>query len=171
MSKPESFGTSSANQTSPVLSFNAKPPVGIARRAGRSPSAARKLPKQKPRSPRGMTEMGKPFKGHSVERGDTTSPAGSSGGSAEGASEGRQPLTGPHLPPAAQAAQIKSSEKAPAPAGRQKSYPKGQALPLSLPLSLPHSLPAHCAISLPRRGIPHTGASAAQAAKTRRLRR
>ena len=42
--------------------------------------------------------------------GYTTNPAGSSGGSAEGASEGRQPLTGPHLPPAAQAAQIKENE-------------------------------------------------------------
>ena len=55
------------------------------------------------------------------------SPAGSSGGSAEGASEGRQPLTGPRLPPAAQAAQIKSKEKAPVPAGQQ-SPPEGQSL-------------------------------------------
>ena len=40
-------------------------------------------------------------------------PAGSSGGSAEGASEGRQPLTGPHLPPAAQAAKTQLKEKPP----------------------------------------------------------
>ena len=119
MSKPESFGTSSANQTSPVLSFNAKPPVGIARRAGRSPSAARKLPKRKPRSPRGMVGSGKPLRATPWEWGYTTSPAGSSGGSAEGASEGRQPLTGPHLPPAAQAAQTTEKGKLPCPQGTQ----------------------------------------------------
>ena len=62
MSKPESFGISSANQTSPVLSFKAKAHAGIARRAGRSPSAARKLPQQKPRSPRGMVGYGRPLK-------------------------------------------------------------------------------------------------------------
>ena len=89
------------------LSFRTKPYAGIARRGGRSPSAARKLPKQMPRSPRGMAETGKPLEASPWERRYTTSPAGSSGGSAEGASEGRQPLTGPHLPPAAQAAQIK----------------------------------------------------------------
>ena len=36
---------------------------GIARRAGRSPSEARKLPEQRPRSPRGMAETGKPRQG------------------------------------------------------------------------------------------------------------
>ena len=40
-------------------------------------------------------------------------PAGSSGGSAVGASEGRQPLTGPHLPPAAKAAKTQPKEKPP----------------------------------------------------------
>ena len=40
-------------------------------------------------------------------------PAGSSGGSAEGASEGRQPLTGPHLPPAAKVAKTQLKEKPP----------------------------------------------------------
>ena len=35
-------------------SFRAKAYAGIARRGGRSPSAARKLPQQRPRSPRGM---------------------------------------------------------------------------------------------------------------------
>ena len=89
------------------LSFRTKPYAGIARRGGRSPSAARKLTKQMLRSPRGMAETGKPLEASPWERKYTTSPAGSSGGSAEGASEGRQPLTGPHLPPAAQAAQIK----------------------------------------------------------------
>ena len=44
---------------------------------------------------------------------DMESPAGSSGGSAEGASEGRQPLTGPHLPPAAKAAKTQLKEKPP----------------------------------------------------------
>ena len=93
-----------ANQTPPVIPFNAKAHAGIARRAGRSPSGARKLPEQKPRSPRGMVGYGRPLKAAPWEWKYTTSPAGSSGGSAEGASEGRQPLTGPNLPPAAQAA-------------------------------------------------------------------
>ena len=101
---------STANATPPKRSFNADPYAGIARREGRSPSAARKLPQQKPRSPRGMSEVGKPLKANPWEWRYATSPAGSSGGSAEGASEGRQPLTGPHLPPAAQAAQIKESK-------------------------------------------------------------
>ncbi len=57
------------------------------------------------------------------------SPAGSSGGSAEGASEGRQPLTGPHLPPAAQAAQIKSSKKAPRPQADKNLIPKDKPSP------------------------------------------
>ncbi len=53
------------------------------------------------------------------------SPAGSSGGSAEGASEGRQPLTGPRLPPAAQAAKTKFTKK---PRARRatKFLPEGQ---------------------------------------------
>ena len=79
--------------------LNAKAHTGIARRAGRSPSEARKLPEQKPRSPRGMRAYGKPLRANPWEWREATSPAGSSGGSAEGASEGRQPLTGPHLPP------------------------------------------------------------------------
>jgi len=93
---------------------------GIARCGGRSPSVARKLPKQRPRSPRVVTETEKPLLGATPwERRYTTSPAGSSGGSAEGASEGRQPLTGPHLPPP-EAAQTKQS-KAAMPAGHTKA--------------------------------------------------
>ena len=95
MPKPKPFGTSPANQMSPALTVNVEAYAGIARRAGRSPSEARKLPKRKPRSPRGMVEYGKPLRANPWEWGYTTSPAGSSGGSAEGASEGRQPLTGP----------------------------------------------------------------------------
>ena len=47
----------------------------------------------------------------------TKAPAGLSGGNAEGASEGRQPLTGPHLPHAAQAAKTKEIEKLSNPQG------------------------------------------------------
>ncbi|MBB5144626.1 hypothetical protein HNQ38_002742 [Desulfovibrio intestinalis] len=36
----------------PIFSIQSQPAIGIARRAGRSPSAARKLPEQEPRSPR-----------------------------------------------------------------------------------------------------------------------
>ena len=65
------------------------------------------------------------------ERWKRESPAGSSGGSAEGASEGRQPLTGPHLPPAAKAAQIKFKDKAPVPAGH--NCPRKRDFSLFLP--------------------------------------
>ena len=106
--QPDSIPETSCSQPDALdLPFSAKAHDGIARRAGRSPSTARKLPEQKPRSPRGMVEYGKPSGANPWERRGTTSPAGSSGGSAEGASEGRQPLTGPHLPPVAQAAQTK----------------------------------------------------------------
>ena len=96
------------------------PADGIARRGGRSPSAARKLPQQKPRSPRGMLEVGKPLKASPWEWRYATSPAGSSGGSAEGASEGRQPLTGPHLPPP-EAAKTAEKEKPSCPQGTCRS--------------------------------------------------
>ena len=65
--------------------FSAKAYSGIARRAGRSPSAARKLPKQRPRSPRQSAVVGKPW--------------GVNEGSAEGASSGgAAPFTGPFCP-------------------------------------------------------------------------
>ena len=73
-------------------SLNAKAHTGIARRAGRSPSEARKLPEQKPRSPRKMSDVGKPQRG-------------ASGGMQGGPRRGRSPITGPALPHAAQAAQ------------------------------------------------------------------
>jgi hypothetical protein len=107
------------------LSFKARSYAGIARRGGRSPSAARKLPKQMPRSPRGMAGTGKPLEASPWERRYTTSPAGSSGGSAEGASEGRQPLTGPHLPPP-EAVQT-TQKKRPRARRAQKPSLKGQA--------------------------------------------
>ena len=96
------------------FSFRAKPYAGIARRGGRSPSAARKLPKQKPRSPRGMSEAGKPQ-------------GGASGGMQGGPRRGRSPITGPALPPAAQAAQTKI-KKSPRARRAQKPSLKGQAL-------------------------------------------
>ena len=55
-------------------------------------------------------------------------PAGSSGGSAEGASEGRQPLTGPLLPRAAQAAEIKR-RKASVPAGHTQPRKESRSFP------------------------------------------
>ena len=124
--RPSFLRLHAANQTPPGIPFSAKAHAGIARRAGRSPSEARKLPEQKPRSLRGMVGYGRPLKADPWEWKYTTSPAGSSGGSAEGASEGRQPLTGPHLPPAAQAAQTKI-KKTPRARRAQKPSLKEQA--------------------------------------------
>ena len=104
---------------------------GIARRGGRSPSAARKLPQQRPRSPRGIMVYGKPLAASPWEWRYTTSPAGSSGGSAEGAEEGRQPLTGPHLPPP-EAAKTKELKKFPYPKGTQTSSQRTSSALLSL---------------------------------------
>ena len=59
------------------------------------------------------------------------SPAGSSGGSAEGASEGRQPLTGPHLPPAAQAAKTKFTKKPRARRATKFPFQRTDSSPLS----------------------------------------
>ena len=70
----------------------------IAERSEEAPEAEAAQPSR-------MMEYGRPLWANPWEWRHMTSPAGSSGGSAEGASEGRQPLTGPHLPPAAQAAQ------------------------------------------------------------------
>ena len=50
------------------------------------------------------------------------------GGLQGGPRRGRSPITGPALQHAAQAAKITNKEKALAPAGRQKTYLKGQAL-------------------------------------------
>ena len=83
------------------LAFNAKAHNGIARRAGRSPSEARKLPKQRPRSPRRMMEYGRPLWANPWEWRHTTSPAGSSGGSADGASPKGLCLAAPPRPPSA----------------------------------------------------------------------
>ena len=74
-------------------SCSAKAHAGIARRAGRSPSEARKLPQQKPRSPRHVSETGK------LQR-------GASGGMQGGPRRGRSPITGPALP-SPEAAQTK----------------------------------------------------------------
>ena len=95
------------------FSFRAKPYAGIAQRAGRSPSVARKLPEQRPRSPRGMVETGKPQRG-------------ASGGMQGGPRRGRSPITGPALPPpeAAQTTEKKGHRARRA----QKSPLKGKAL-------------------------------------------
>ena len=95
------------------FSRRAKAHAGIARRAGRSPSAARKLPEQKPRSPRGVKETGKPKRG-------------ASGGMQGGPRRGRSPITGPALPtPEAAQTKIKKSPRA---RRAQKLILKGQTL-------------------------------------------
>jgi len=86
-------------------SFKAKAHAGIARRGGRSPSAARKLPQQGPRSPREMTRMGKPKRG-------------ASGGMQGGPRRGRSPITGPALPPP-EAAQTTNKKRPPCPQGTE----------------------------------------------------
>ena len=94
-------------------SFKVKAYDGVARRAGRSPSVARKLPKQMPRSPSQSAVVGKPW--------------GVNGGSAEGASRGgAAPFTGPFCPRRRRPKQKK--RKAAVPAGRTKPHLKGQAL-------------------------------------------
>ena len=114
------MGLHTANPTLSALSSSAIPPAGIARRAGRSPSAARKLPEQKPRSPRGMSDVGKPQRG-------------ASGGMQGGPRRGRSPITGPALPPP-EAAQTTKIEKPPCPQGTK--IPSQRTSPVSLPL--PH---------------------------------
>ena len=95
------------------LAYNANAHAGIARRAGRSPSEARKLPEQKPRSPRGMSETGKPKRG-------------ASGGMQGGPRRGRSPITGPALPPP-EAAQT-TIKKSPRARRAQKLTLEGQSL-------------------------------------------
>ena len=82
---------------------------------GDHPTEGREAPEAEAVQPSQLVVVAKPMElsgGESVVRRGSwrkmERPAGSSGGSAEGASEGRQPLTGPHLPPAAQAAQAKT---------------------------------------------------------------
>ena len=106
---PETF---CSQPDAPDFPFSAKAHDGIARRGGRSPSAARKLPKQKPRSPRGMVETGKPQRG-------------ASGGMRGGPRRGRSPITGPALP-SPEAAQTTENESLRA-RRAQKPHLKGQA--------------------------------------------
>ena len=102
------MGLHTANPMLSALSSSAIPPAGIARRAGRSPSAARKLPEQKPRSPRGMSETGKPKRG-------------ASGGMQGGPRRGRSPITGPALP-SPEAAQTIIMRKPPCPQGTKITW-------------------------------------------------
>ena len=117
------MGLHTANPTPPKLSSSAIPPAGIARRAGRSPSAARKLPEQKPRSPRGMSETGKPKRG-------------ASGGMQGGPRRGRSPITGPALP-SPEAAQTIIMRKPPCPQGTKITSQRTS--PVSLPLPPPEA--------------------------------
>ena len=87
---------------------------------GDHPTEGREAPEAEAVQPSQLAVVAKPtessFGGswwESRNRWNMESPAGSSGGSAEGASEGRQPLTGPHLPPAAQAAKTQLKKKPP----------------------------------------------------------
>ena len=97
------------------LSLSANPPTGIARRAGRSPSAARKLPQRQPRSPRGMTKYGKPLRARPWNGKRRQAQRGASGGMQGGPRRGRSPITGPALPHAAQAAKTTEKRKPPCP--------------------------------------------------------
>ena len=103
----------------PNLSFNAKAHAGVARRAGRSPSAARKLPEQQPRSPREMPEAGKPQRG-------------ASGGMQGGPRRGRSPITGPALP-SPEAAQTTNKKRPPCPQGTEAT--SQMTGPVSMPLA------------------------------------
>ncbi len=121
---------------SPELWCKEKANDGIARRAGRSPERREitraqrgKLPQQRPRSPRRLAETGKP-KG------------GASGGMQGGPRRGRSPITGPALPPAAQAAKTKSKEKAPCPQGTEISSQRASPFPFPSLLAAQASPPA-----------------------------
>ena len=89
------------------LAYNVEAHAGIARRAGRSPSEARKLPEQKPRSPPKMSETGKPKRG-------------ASGGMQGGPRRGRSPITGPGFRPP-QAPHTTPTKRPP--------YPQGTKIP------------------------------------------
>ena len=80
------------------LSFRAKAYAGIARRGGRSPSAARKLPEQRPRSPRGMVGYGRPLKASPWECGIYDKPSGVVRGECRGGLGG---AAAPNRPPSA----------------------------------------------------------------------
>ena len=99
------------------LSLSANPPTGIARRAGRSPSAARKLPQQKPRSPRGTVGYGRPLKASPWECGMYDKPSGVVRGECRGGLGG---AAAPNRPPSAPAGggQINIKGNAAMPAGR-----------------------------------------------------
>jgi len=99
-------------------SCSAKAHAGIARRAGRSPSEARKLPEQKPRSPRHVSETGKPLRANPWEWGYIRqAQAGSSGGSADGGLGGAAAPNRPRLAARRAGGQNKRKKKAPMPAG------------------------------------------------------
>ena len=138
------------------LSFSAKPPTGIARRAGRSPSEARKLPEQRPRSPRGMVGYGSPLKVIPWEWRDATNLAGSSGGSAEGASPKGLCLAAPPRPPSAArraGGPIENKEKPPCPQGTTPTSQRTRPALLSSRAPAAHTLtPSRGAATSPPAG-------------------
>ncbi|CAK7028196.1 MAG: hypothetical protein DESF_01180 [Desulfovibrio sp.] len=97
---PEAFtqrGAGNEGLLSPAQFFQpvkARAVDGIARRGGRSPSEARKLPQHKTRSPRDPSVIERPW--------------GGPGGVQRGPRRGKAPDR-PPLPPAAQAAQVKET--------------------------------------------------------------
>ena len=96
--RPSFLRLHAANQTPPGIPFSAKAHAGIARRAGRSPSEARKLPEQKPRSPRGMVGYGRPLKASPWECGIYDKPSGVVRGECRGGLGG---AAAPNRPPSA----------------------------------------------------------------------
>ena len=96
--KAQIFHYDSSQPNTLGIAFSAKSHAGIARRAGRSPREARKLPEQEPRSPREMAERGKPFKGHSVRVEIDDKPSGVVRGECRGGLGG---AAAPNRPPSA----------------------------------------------------------------------
>ena len=108
------------------LSSNAKSYAGIARREGRSPSAARKLPERQPRSPRKMSDVGKPLKTGPWECGIYDIPSGVVRGECRGGLGG---ATAPNRPPSAArraGGPNKNNGKAFVPAGHTFCLSKGR---------------------------------------------
>ncbi len=110
----------------PRLSFRVRSYAGIAQRAGRSPSVARKLPEQRPRSPRGVVGYGRPLKASPWECGIYDKPSGVVRGECRGGLGG---AAAPNRPPsAARRAGGPNSRKrkAPVPAGHTSHLSKNR---------------------------------------------
>ena len=114
------------------LAFNAKAHNGIARRAGRSPSEARKLPKRQTRSPREMVGYGRPMKASPWEFWMYDKPSGVVRGECRGGLGG---AAAPNRPPSAArraGGPNSRNEKPPCPQGTQAAFQRTSPALLSL---------------------------------------